>query len=202
MLMDKFIKSSPNSKIVVSVSAIAVVTLMAYGWIVSPQISYLHAAQQHKAMNLNAEQKTVGLRNQKKKCQAELSELQKQIEAIRDSFFTPTEAQEFFTNLDMVAMRCGCKVSSLTFASTKAVTPQEGREYFSSVTLKRAEVTLTGNYDGILEFLKKLGEYPHRISIASLLIKPNPGIVEELELVCSMTITIYIIENKETMSDE
>ena len=200
MLTDKFIKSSPSSKIFVSVSTIAIVTLTTYGWIVSPQISYLHAAQQQKVMTRNAEQKTIGLRNQAHKRGAELTDLRNQIDAIRDSFFTPTEAHEFFSDLDMTAIQYGCNIGSLTFMSAKAVAPEAGHEYFSSVVLRRAEITLTGQYDGILAFLTKLGAYRQRISIGSLLIKPNPSNIEEL--ICSMTTTIYIIENKETISNE
>lgn len=200
MLTDKFIKSSPSSKIFVSVSTIAIVILTTYSWIVSPQISYLHAAQQQKVMTRNAEQKTVGLRNKMHKREAELTDLHSQIDAIRDSFFTPTEANEFFSDLDMTAIQCGCNISSLTFMSAKAVAPEAGHEYFSSVVSKRAEITLTGRYDDILEFLKKLGGYRQRISVGSLLIKPNPGNTEDL--LCSMTITIYLIESKETISNE
>jgi len=129
-----------------------------------------------------------------------LTDLHNQIDSIRDSFFTPTEAHEFFSDLDMITLQCGCNISSLTFISAKAAAPEAGTEYFSSVILRRAEITLTGQYDGILAFLAKLGGYRQRISVGSLLIKPNPSNIEDL--LCSMNITIYIIENKETISNE
>ena len=200
MLTDKLIKSSPSLRIFVSVSTIAIVTLATYSWIVSPQISYLYAARQQKVMTSNAEQKTIGLRNQAHKREAELTDLRNQIDEIRDSFFTPSEAHEFFSDLDTIAIQCGCNISSLTFMLAKSVAPEAGHEYFSSVALKRAEITLTGQYDGILAFLTKLGGYRQRISVCNLFIKPNPNDVEEL--ICSMTTTIYIIENKEAISNE
>ena len=200
MLKDKFIKSSPSSKIFISVSTIAIVILTTYGWIVSPQISHLHAAQQKKVMTRNAEQRNVSLKNQLHKQQTELTELRNQVGAINDSFFTSTEAHEFFSDLDTTALQCGCNISSLTFMSEKAVAPETKHEYFSSVVLKRAEITLTGRYDDILTFLTKLGGCRQRISIGSLLIKPNSDYIDDL--ICSTTITIYIIENKETISNE
>ena len=103
MLKDKFIKSSPSSKIFISVSTIAIVTLITYGWIVTPQISHLHAAQQKKVMARSAEQKNVSLKNQIQKQEAELTELQNHVDAIRGSFFIKTEAHEFFSDLDMTA---------------------------------------------------------------------------------------------------
>ena len=200
MLKDKFIKSGPSSKIFISVSTIAIVTLTTYGWIVTPQISYLHAARQKKVMTRNAEKRNVSLKNQIHKQETKLTELRNQVDAINDSFFTSTEAHEFFSDLDMAALHCGCNISSLTFMSAKAVAPETDHEYFSSVVLKRAEITFTGQYDGILAFLTRLGGCRHRISIGSLLIKPNPGNIDDL--LCSTTITIYIIENKETISNE
>ncbi len=58
MLTDKVIKSSSTSKIIVSVCFVAIVTLAAYNWIVSPQTAYLHAAQQYEMMVGNAGKKT------------------------------------------------------------------------------------------------------------------------------------------------
>jgi Tfp pilus assembly protein PilO len=200
MLKDKFLKSGPTSKIFISVSTIAIVTLITYGWIVTPQISHLHAAQQQKVMIHNAEKKNVSLKSQIHKQEAELTKLQNQVEAINDSFFTLTEAHEFFSDLEMTALQCGCNISSLTFMSEKAVVPETDHEFFSSVVLKRAEITLTGQYDGILTFFAKLNQSKHLISIGSLLIKPNSGNTDDL--ICSTTITIYIIENKETISNE
>jgi len=200
MLKDKFTKSSPSSKIFISVSAIAIVTLITYGWIVTPQISHLHAAQQKKVMIRNAEQKNVTLKKQVQKQEAELTELHSQVDAIRDSFFTKTEAHEFFSDLDTTALQCGCNISSLTFMSEKAVAPETEHKYFSSVILKRAEITFAGQYDGILTLLTKLAQSRHRISIGSLLIKPNSANIDDL--ICSMTITIYIIENKENIENE
>ena len=200
MLTDKLIKSSPSSRIFASASTIAIVTLLTYSWVVSPQVSYLHAAQQHKAMSGNAEKKTISIKNQVHKSNVELTGLKQHINAIRDSLFTPEEAKEFFSDLDLIALQSGCNISSLTFMSARAVVPDAGSEYFSSVILRGAEVTFAGQYGTILKFLETLSGYRQRISIGSLLIKPNPNNNEDL--LCSMTITIYLIENKETISNE
>ncbi len=200
MLTDKLIKSSPSSRIFASASTIAIVTLLTYSWIVAPQVNYLHAAQQHKAMSGNAEKRTISIKNQIHKNNAELTGLNQYIDEIRDSFFTPNEAKEFFSDLDLIALQSGCNISSLTFMSARSVVPDAGSEHFSSVILKGAEVIFTGQYDTILKFLETLSGYHQRISIGSLLIKPNPNNAEDL--LCSMTITIYLIENKETISNE
>jgi hypothetical protein len=200
MLMDKLIKSSPSSKIFVSVSTIAIVTLVTYSWVVSPQISYLHAAQQYKVIAHSTAQKATGIEDHVRKRKAELAGLHRQIDEIRDSFFTPDKAKEFFSDLELIALQFGCNISSLTFRSAGTVAAYGDQEYFPSVVLKRAEITLAGQYDGIIKFLEKLSGYQERISVGSLLIKVSPNNIEEL--ICSMTITIYLIEDKETISNE
>lgn len=200
MLTDKLIKSSPSSKIFVSVSTIAIVTLATYSWVVSPQISYLHAAQQYKAIAHSTAEKATSIKDHIRKREAELDGLHREINGIRDSFFTSHKAKEFFSDLELIAFQCGCNISSLMFRSAKAVAPHTGRERFPSVVLKRAEITLTGRYDGIIKFLEKLSAYQEKISVGSLLIKVNPNNTEEL--VFSMSITIYLIDDKETISNE
>ena len=200
MLTDKLIKSSPSSKIFVSVSTIAIVTLATYSWVVSPQVSYLHAAQQYKVIAHSTAQKATSIEDHVRKRKAELAGLHRQIDEIRDSFFTPDKAKEFFSDLELIALQCGCNISSLTFRSAGAVAAYGDREYFPSVVLKRAEITFAGQYDGIIKFLEKLSAYQERISVGSLLIKVSPNNIEEL--ICSMTITIYLIEDKETISNE
>jgi hypothetical protein len=201
MLTDKLIKSSPSSKIFVSVSTIAILTLTAYSWIVSPQISYLHAAQQHKTIARDTAEKAAGIEDHISKREAELTGLHSEINKIRDSFFTSHKAKEFFSDLELIASNSGCNISSLTFRSAGAVAPHTtDREHFPSVVLKRAEIVLTGQYDGIIQFLEKLGAYQEQISVGSLIIRGNPNDIEVL--VCSMTITIYLIDDKETISNE
>ncbi|MHC4325179.1 MAG: hypothetical protein ACYSUX_13020 [Planctomycetota bacterium] len=198
--MDKLIKSSPSSRVFASASTIAIVTLLTYSWIVTPQVNYLHAAQQQKAMSGNTEKRTISIKNQMHKSKAELTKLNQYIDEIRDGLFTPNEAKEFFGDLDLIAIQSGCNISSLTFMPARAVVPDAGSEHFSSIILKGAEVTFEGQYETILKFLETLSGYRQRISIGNLLIKPNPNNVEDL--LCSMTFTIYLIENKETISNE
>jgi len=200
MLTDKLIKSSPSSKIFVSVSTIAIVTLATYSWVVSPQISYLHAAQQYKTIAHSTAEKATSIEDHIRKREAELAGLHREINGIRDSFFTSYKAKEFFSDLELIAFQYSCNISSLTFRSAGAIAPHTGREHFPSVVLKRAEITLTGRYDGIIKFLERLGAYQEQISVGSLLIKVNPNNNEEL--VFSMSITIYLIDDKETISNE
>ncbi|MHC5060841.1 MAG: type 4a pilus biogenesis protein PilO [Planctomycetota bacterium] len=200
--MDKIIKSSPSSRIFVSVSTLAIVTLLTYSWIVAPQINYLQAAQQHKIISDNAEKKVISIKNQLQKRNAKLAELNQDLNEIRDNLFTYQEAKEFFSDFDRIALESGCNINALTFTPARSVVPDSQSEHIFSVILKSAEVVFTGKYETILKFHETLGGYRQRISIGNLLIKPNPNNTEEQDLLCSMTITIYLIENKEAISNE
>ena len=62
MLTEKFIKSSPTSKLLFSISTIIIVAVSAYNWVVSPQTSLLHAAQRHRVMMSSATEKATMIR--------------------------------------------------------------------------------------------------------------------------------------------
>ena len=201
MLTDKLIKSSPSSRIFISVATVAIISILTYGWIVSPQINYLHAAQRQKTMAHSTKQKIISVKNRVHKRKAKLVELQQEIAGIRDSFFTSKKAKEFFSDLELIASRCGCSINSLTFVSAQPIASKgQDQKDFSKVVLRRVEISLAGRYDGIIRFLEKLSSYPERVFIGSLLVKSSPN--NARELICTMAVTIYLVEDKETISDE
>ena len=200
MLTEKFIKSSPASKVLFSVSTIIIVTVAAYNWVVSPQTSHLHAAQRHEVMLNSAEKKTEIIKQRLTVKETELLDLRDNIAQIKDSFFTPKTAREFFIDLEPISFQCGCNIDSLTFLPTESVESNQEENNPSSVRLERAQLSLTGHYDNIIEYFKKLSSYSERIAINDLFIESIDARTKDL--VCAMTITIYLIEDKENISDE
>ena len=199
MLTDKIIKCSSTSKFVISVSFVGIVTLATYNWIVSPQTRYLHAARQYKTMVGNAGKKTAFIKDQIAVKEIEIEKLQSEIARIQNSFFSPQKATEFFMDLEPIALQCGCNVVSLTFMADETHRGTEKKQS-SPVILKRARLDITGEYENLMKFLGRLGNYPQRVSINDLCVESNhPG---NDNLNCGMTITIYVVEDKEIMTDE
>jgi len=199
MLTDKIVKCSSTSKIVVSVSFVAIVTLATYNWIVSPQTGYLHAARQYEMIVGNAGKKTTFIKDQISTKEVEIEVLQREIAEIQNSFFSSQKATEFFMDIEPLSLQCNCNVDSLTFMADE--THQGTNEDKSSpVILRHAAVDITGTYEDLMKFLGRLGNYPQRIAISDLRIESGPRNSDKLT--CGMTITIYIVEDKEIITDE
>jgi Tfp pilus assembly protein PilO len=196
MLINDTIRSGPATKVIISVSFVAIVALAAYNWVISPQITYLHAAEQYKSIVEGAGAKSaVILKNVEKKL-VELEKLQQDVSGLENNFFTFEKAREFFSDIEPVAVQHNCAVESSDFMLS--VSKKSGD--VSDVTLSRAKVTLSGNYKNIMKFLEKIRDYPQRIVISNLLIERSDKINNDLN--CQVTITIYVIEDKEAMTHE
>jgi Tfp pilus assembly protein PilO len=196
MLIEKTLKSSPATKVIVAVSIIAIVAFVTYNWVVSPQITYLQAAKKYKMIVGSAGEKTTVINNNIMEKQKELDTLRQDVAKLQNSFFSAEKAREFFSDLEPIAVQHKCNVESLTFL------PPESKETEDTVnvTLNHANIVLTGQYKDIMEFIVKIRDYPQRIVIGNLLIESSRFATGELN--CQINITIYTIEDKESITHE
>ena len=200
MLTEQIIKSSPTSKVAVSVCLVAIVGLATYNWIVSPQTSYLYAARQYEKMVDNAGKKTQIIKNQIKVKEIELEKLTSQITEMENRFFKAESAKEFFLSLEPLALSCGCSIDSLTFITDNAVSKDDDENKDTGISTKHSAVSVTGDYENLVTFLRKLNEYDQRVSVRDLCIESNSNSNEELA--CDMVVTIYVAEDKETVNND
>ncbi len=119
MLKDKLIKSSQSSKIIVSITIVAIVSLGAYNWVVSPLTTYLHASQRHESVMNDARQRTARIELQMQTKQKELEKAEKEMFNAQNGFFTTARAREFFLDLEPISEETGCNVQSFEFVSRK-----------------------------------------------------------------------------------
>ena len=196
MLINNTIRSGPATKVVIAVSFVAIVALAAYNWVVSPQITYLHAAEQYKSIIEGAGAKIAAILKNVEEKLVELEKLQQDVSGLENSFFTFEKAREFFSDIEPVAVQHNCAVKSSDFIPS--VSKKSGD--VSDVTLSRAKIMLSGNYKNIMNFLGKIRDYPQRIVISNLLIERSNKINNDLN--CRVNITIYVIEDKETITHE
>jgi len=128
----------------------------------------------------------------------ELTELQEQFKQICTRFFDPIETKEFLSNIQTVAEDSNCTVSSLNFSQTGSV-PRTGQPETSSyITLNRATLIVVGNYGSIVTLISKLQDRLKQVRIDSLNIEPISN--NSALLKCNLTITIYMLQNKEGYS--
>jgi Tfp pilus assembly protein PilO len=200
MLMESIIKTSPRSKIFVCVSMIVFLFIAMFDWVVSPQISYLKASERYSWMVDNASQKSSLIVENIEVKTEELEKLRVEVDQIQNSFFTEKKAKEFFSDLEPICLMSDCNIESLTFMPPENIASEENELYTSSITLKRATVSFTGNYENIIKFHKKLSEYSQQISVEKLTIQSNQYFGELLN--ADMTLKIYQVNDKEIISDE
>ena len=200
MLTERIMKVSSRSKIFISALVVIIVGTVTYRWAVWPQTSHLHAAQQHKMMMENAGKKTTVIKNGVHVKKTQRDQLNEEIAEIERNFFTSKIANEFFLDLEPMAVQCGCDIGSFNFMPAQTIDFDQEHGHSFDIVARRAKTSLTGGYDGIIKFLRKLGSYSQRIAIGELDIEAVDGNVGELA--CSMTITIYVIEDKENPSNE
>lgn len=196
MLNNNIIKSGPTTKVIVGVSFISIVALAGYNWVVSPQITYLQAAEQYRVVIDGAGAKSsIILQNVERK-RVELEKLQKEVSGLENSFFTFEKAREFFSDIEPVAVQHNCTIESSDFL------PSESKESddVSNVAARRVKIVLSGNYKNITKFLEKIKDYPQRVELSDLLIERTDEINGDLS--CQVNISVYVIEDKETINNE
>jgi Tfp pilus assembly protein PilO len=200
MLKDKLIKSSRSSKIIVSIAIVAIVSMAAYNWIVSPMTAYLHASQLHETVMNSTRQRVVRIESQMSKKQEELEKAESEMLYMKSGLFTTTRAKEFFLDLEPISVETGCDVQSFEFVKNNSKRKTNADNNYSVIS-KSAEIGFAGGYNNIIEFLKKLGSCPERFSINQINIEPADN-NRSVGLMCQMTVTVYILQEKEISVDE
>jgi len=200
MLMESITKTSPKSKIVVCVSMISILAIVMFDWVVSPQISYLKAAERYDWMVDKASRRSSSIIENLEVKSKELEELKAEVEQIQNGFFSEKKAKEFFSDLEPICLLSDSNIESLTFMPPETVASQKNELYTTSITLKRAKVSFAGGYENIIKFHKKLSEYSQQVSVETLTIQSSQYFDKLLN--ADMTLKIYQVNDKEMISNE
>ena len=200
MLKDKLIKSSQSSKIIISIAIVAIVSVAAYNWIVSPLTTYLHASQLHETVMEGARQRAAKIERQLNAKQEELEKAENEMFDTQSRFFTTTRAKEFFLDLEPISVETGCDVQSFEFVKNETERKGDANDDYG-VIVKSAEISFIGAYDSVIRFLRRLGSCPERFSINKISIE-SVGDDRSVDLMCKMTVTIYTLKEKEIDVDE
>ena len=200
MLKDKLIKSSQSSKIIISITIVAIVSMAAYNWIVAPLTTYLHASQLHETVMEDVQQRATRIESQLNIKQEELEKAENEMFNTQSRFFTTTRAKEFFLDLEPISVETSCDVQSFEFVTNKGKRKGDVDNDYG-VIVKSAEISFIGEYDNVIRFLKRLGGCPERFSINKISIE-STGDDRSVDLMCQMTVTIYTLQEKEITVDE
>ncbi|MHC4423580.1 MAG: hypothetical protein ACYSWR_02765 [Planctomycetota bacterium] len=195
MLIDDLAKLNRSKRNSVSAALIIIAAIAIYNWTLAPHTSYLFAAQRYETAidNIMKESKVVSNKVEIKK--KKLQELRQQFAEFQNTLFTPSNATEFFSDLQPISEEAGCVVYSLNFATGEPVLKGEESENALGIVANSAMLSVVGMYGNVIKLVERIQARTQKVWIDSVRMEAvgdNPD-----QLKCDMTIIIYAIEDKE-----
>ena len=193
MLVENLAKLGSPARSATSASLIVIAALAMYKWTVTPQTAYLSAAKGYEsAMGKVVEQnKSVTRQIEIKK--KKLQELRENSAQLQDVLFTPKEAKEFFSDLQVISELEGCAVNSINLLADR-IDPENG---YLGVMTKSAALSVVGVYKDITKLLARLQARTQKVWIDSIELRVLDSSSEKAQ--CNLTVTICQIMDKDTL---
>jgi hypothetical protein len=202
MFSEKLAKLPQPARIMIAAVAVIVPAAVCYSWIVAPHTTYLSATRQYKLVVGDVAKRNQIIKTKTARKTIELKKLREGLEINREKFFTPSEAQKFFRDIETISNQSGCTITSTNFLATdsKSKTEKRATDKTYAIITNGAVVNFVSNYENTIKFLAKILDRPQTVSVESLemaLVGPK---LKKLE--CEVTFKIFIINDKEIFSNE
>ena len=195
MLINNLTNLSNSTRNTVFGALIIIAAVAIYNWIVDPHVGYLHAAQQYAVVVSKAEEKNKNAVREIKAKTKQLEKLYAQLTEVRGALYTPDETKAFFSDLQAISEEAGCTVKSLNLAvGQRSSAGKQKRPGASSIVANSAMLTVSGQYDDIIQLVEKLQNRAKRIWMDSFRIEIVDSKSDLLE--CDMTIIVYTAEEE------
>ena len=163
-----------------------------YRWFVVPHQDYLAAAQKYESTVRTLDGKKQIIRNDLKTKRIKYEKLQDQYNHLQSKLFDTLSEREFFSNVEDICRKAGCKMLSLSFSQSSAAdfkSEKKSNENKNTVT-SAAQLVVEGRYENIISLMNRLQDGTKLVKINPVNISSNnknPGYLK-----CSMTITIFV----------
>jgi len=195
VLIDNFAKLNRSSRRAVYAALIVIAAIATYNRIVAPHVTRLSAAQRYEFVLGDIMKKNEVINKLVESKRKELQQLREQSARLQNALFSPSEAKEFLSDLEVIVEETDCAVYSLNFKTSEPGLKNEWDKDASGIAANSVMLSVTGVYDNIIRLVEKIQMRTRRVWIDSLKIKALDG--KSPQLKCDMTITIYIIRDKE-----
>ncbi len=200
MLAETIMKSSKVSRGIISFSIVAIVGLVTYNWAVSPQISYVKAAQQYETLSQDMENKSRIMSNSIRIKNVKREKLHAEIESSSIRIFSIDQSDDFFAQLEKMTTTANCDLVSLVYNQEKIVSLDNENPDSAAVTEKNAQLKIDGQYGAIINFTAALKDHPFTVCVLDLRLGQENKDMGKLS--CSMNLKVYITDDKEFLSNE
>ncbi len=195
MLIDNLTKLNRSSRNAVSAGLIVIAAVAMFNWTVAPQATYLFAAQRYESVAGNIVKKNKIISNKVIIKRKKLQELQEQFAQLRDTLFTPEQAKEFFSDLQVISEEASCAVYSLNLVTSKAASERKGSADASGIFPESATLSVAGVYENIMKLVKRLQARTQKVWIDS--VRMEIFNYDSAQSKFDITITIYTIRDRE-----
>ncbi|MBN1392525.1 MAG: hypothetical protein JW947_06960 [Sedimentisphaerales bacterium] len=202
MLIDNLTNLNRSTRTVLFSALVIIASIAMYNWIVAPHVNCLSAAQGYEwAVNKAVEKNQAAAREIKAKTK-KLEELNRQLADSRNDLFTPDEAKIFFSSLQAVSEEAGCTVRSLNIVMSEPSSKSRKKpkdaliaKDTSGVVANSAMLTVSGEYNSIVNLVEKLQNQTKRIWMDSFKIETISS--DPTQLKCDITVIVYTIRDEE-----
>ncbi|MCH7916379.1 MAG: hypothetical protein IIC50_00155 [Planctomycetes bacterium] len=195
--MKRFMNYHGSSSGVVMTGLVLIGAVAMYSWVVAPHVKYLRAVQKYEpALDEIAREKDQ-LKDTVLRRRKMLDEIDKQFDDLRGTLFTYVQARELAQEFGAVAEQYHCRVRTVDFSDEPlSIFDEEIGD--RSIDAVEALVSVVGDYNGLMAFIKKLQGRDRKMWIHSL----TMSVLDEQggRLVCNIAMTIYVIQEKEAAS--
>jgi hypothetical protein len=176
-------------------SLILLGALFVYGHTVQPYTAYLFAMRRYDAALDEVLSKHDEIENSLKTGRQKLDELTVEFSQVRNILHTPSQAEEFFSDLQAISVETECPIYSLTFIGDEPSPEVRQVEQAIGVTAKKAVLSITGMYGNIMRLIERLQTRNRRVWVERLEMELINSDVAQVK--CNIIIKIYTIQNKE-----
>ena len=200
MLIQRAATLNRSAQKAMSVALIAAAAIAGYGWILSPHLTYLQAVQKYEpfVQDMTARKNdlstTLGMNRRR------FETVSRELETLRAKFFTPGQATAFFSELETLAAKTGCTVTSLDFAFEKGVPGSGASTPEPAIVVHRANLAVLGQYNDLIAWFERLQHRSQEVWIDSCRMELSD--VRTGRLKCNVAVAISVLAEEEDVTDE
>ncbi len=187
MLANAFVKLNKPARNSISASLIIIAAIAMYRWTIPPQANYLSSAKSYETAINNMIEHNKIIKTQVEAKKSELKKLHENSSQLESVLFTPEEAKEFFSDLQIISEQSGCAVESLNFNTERS----GYNEKHLGIKIRSATISVIGIYKDIEALVGRLQSRTQKVWIDSIRMENLDE--TSSSVICDLTITIYQI---------
>ncbi len=174
--------------------------LVLHNNVLSLHVASLRASQQYKKATSDRIRTEKIVANKLKAKKVQLRKLLEEHEVRERVLFNEEEGEEFFKTLEATCFEAGCEVASVDYSLAKrddAITTVDGD---CIIFCRSAGLEVLGRYDEIIHLVGALDSKSHKVWLDTFHLSDNRS--EDGVIRCHITLTIFVIQQKENTGDE